>query len=207
MRRYGRLYESSRCVISENQTDTVLIIQAIICTNHKSFLGSTLPRYLRVLFQLTISSSPSPSSSNPAPPFNSATDDNNNDNTPIAETVLDQILFLARKSHSTIHSTAGQQSPSNTGTVPSSGPVSVPGSSSGSGSVYPREELEWLASTTFNRAVDFYRVSADAECKRWARKAIEVAELVDRGSNKGNDYDGVGLAGLLRGKLGVLGLD
>lgn len=195
MCRYGRLYELSRYETSYLTDRHGLIIQAIICTNHKSFPGSTLPRYLRVLFQLTLSSSPSPSSvSNSAPSFNSAmNDDNTNDNTTIAETVLDQILFLARKSHSTIHSNTGQQSPSNT--------------SPGTSPPYPREELEWLASTTFNRAVDFYRVSADAECKRWAGKAIEVAELVDRGSKRGSDHDGVGLAGLLRGKLMVLGLD
>ncbi|MCJ1250157.1 hypothetical protein MMC30_007383 [Trapelia coarctata] len=40
--------------------------------------------------------------------------------------------------------------------------------------VYPAEELEWLATTAFNRAVDFYCASQDEDCKRWAEKALEV---------------------------------
>ena len=43
---------------------------------------------------------------------------------------------------------------------------------------YPSEELEWLATTTFNRAVDFYSSSQDADCKRWAEIAISIANLV-----------------------------
>jgi len=41
--------------------------------------------------------------------------------------------------------------------------------------IYPPEELEWLATTTFNRAVDFYCVSQDEACRRWAEKAITLA--------------------------------
>lgn len=51
----------------------------------------------------------------------------------------------------------------------------------------------------FNRAVDFYRDAADADCLRWAGKAIEVAELV-RG-----DGEGV-LVDLMRRNLSVLGI-
>ena len=40
---------------------------------------------------------------------------------------------------------------------------------------YPAEELEWLATTTFNKAVDFYCASQSAECRRWAEKALSIA--------------------------------
>ena len=43
---------------------------------------------------------------------------------------------------------------------------------------YPSEELEWLATTAFNRAVDFYSSSQDADCKRWAEIAIGIANFV-----------------------------
>ena len=46
---------------------------------------------------------------------------------------------------------------------------------------------------TFNRAVDFYLSSADEECKRWAGKAIEMADL-----------EGGALGRLLRAKLAKL---
>ncbi|KAL2872744.1 uncharacterized protein BJX67DRAFT_376535 [Aspergillus lucknowensis] len=48
---------------------------------------------------------------------------------------------------------------------------------------YPKEELEWLATVSFNRAVEFFLMSADEECNRWARKAIALADLIeeDRG--------------------------
>lgn len=61
---------------------------------------------------------------------------------------------------------------------------------------YPNEELEWLATMTFNRAIDFYLVSSDEECRRWAGKAIEVADLV--GYNHG------ALGRLLRANLAKL---
>lgn len=67
------------------------------------------------------------------------------------------------------------------------------------------EHLAWLATTAFNRAVDFYRDSADADCARWAGKAIELADLV--GSNREATGGGVGLATLLRRNLGLLGLE
>ncbi|OJJ32366.1 hypothetical protein ASPWEDRAFT_175647 [Aspergillus wentii DTO 134E9] len=47
-----------------------------------------------------------------------------------------------------------------------------------SGTPYPNEELEWLATMAFNRAVDFYLGSADGDFRRWAGKAIEMADLV-----------------------------
>ncbi|KAI9795239.1 MAG: hypothetical protein M1835_006135 [Candelina submexicana] len=46
---------------------------------------------------------------------------------------------------------------------------------------YPTEELEWMATTTFNRAVDFFGASDDAASKRWAEKALNIAALSDDG--------------------------
>ncbi|MCJ1468724.1 hypothetical protein MMC07_007354 [Pseudocyphellaria aurata] len=43
---------------------------------------------------------------------------------------------------------------------------------------YPTEELEWLATTAFNKAVDFYCASQTVECRRWAEKALSIAELI-----------------------------
>ncbi|EAW14087.1 uncharacterized protein ACLA_071200 [Aspergillus clavatus NRRL 1] len=68
----------------------------------------------------------------------------------LAESVLDQAILLASDSS---HS---------------------PDSESG----YPREELDWLATTAFNRAVDFYLASADEDCRRWAESAFALADLV-----------------------------
>jgi len=42
---------------------------------------------------------------------------------------------------------------------------------------YPVEELEWIATTAFNRAVDFYCAGEDVLCKNWAAKAITIASL------------------------------
>lgn len=46
---------------------------------------------------------------------------------------------------------------------------------------YPYEELEWLATTTFNRAIDFYCASQDGDCIAWAGKAMEIADLSSDG--------------------------
>ncbi|KAL4785183.1 meiosis protein SPO22/ZIP4 like-domain-containing protein [Aspergillus varians] len=75
----------------------------------------------------------------------------------LAESVLDQALILARNNNNTNNST---QAPH-----------------------YPKDELQWLATTAFNRAVEFFLVSADGECRRWAGKAIALADLIedDRG--------------------------
>ena len=40
---------------------------------------------------------------------------------------------------------------------------------------YPPVELEWLATTTFNRAVDFYCADEDEACRRWADRALDLA--------------------------------
>ena len=46
---------------------------------------------------------------------------------------------------------------------------------------YPLEELEWLATTTFNRAIDFYCSSQDTECRSWAEKALTLGSLCKDG--------------------------
>lgn len=57
---------------------------------------------------------------------------------------------------------------------------------------YPPEELEYIAITTFNRAIDFYCVEDDEACRKWATKALAVATFVG---------DGGVLLGVLQGKL------
>ena len=48
---------------------------------------------------------------------------------------------------------------------------------------YPPEELEWLATTAFNRAIDFYCTSQDVTCRLWAEKALTLSNLCeDRGA-------------------------
>lgn len=48
---------------------------------------------------------------------------------------------------------------------------------------YPQEEIEWLATTAFNRAIDFYLASNDVASKRWCEKALDIARLLgDNGS-------------------------
>lgn len=44
---------------------------------------------------------------------------------------------------------------------------------------YPAEEIEWLATTTFNRGVDFYCIGQDVDCKRWIEKSIELAKILE----------------------------
>ncbi|KAF6237882.1 hypothetical protein HO173_004083 [Letharia columbiana] len=46
---------------------------------------------------------------------------------------------------------------------------------------YPPEELEWLATTTFNRAIDFYCTSQDVPCRLWAEKALALSNLCEDG--------------------------
>ena len=76
---------------------------------------------------------------------------------PLAEAILDKSLSLAREEDN----------------------APPPSSPNGKKThCYPNEELEWLATTAFNRAMDFYLASADEDCRRWAGKAIEIADEV-----------------------------
>ena len=60
---------------------------------------------------------------------------------------------------------------------------------------YPATELEWMATSSFNRAIDYYVGNNDAKCKAWAEKAMMVAQwLEDNGQ----------LRDLLMGKFAAL---
>ncbi|KAH8424734.1 uncharacterized protein LDX57_002478 [Aspergillus melleus] len=130
-------------------TEMARLVKMIIRTLHTSpsphldpqYFRTVLPRYLRVLFQLSLD----------------AKDD------ALAESVLDQTLVLVRDAH--------QSSPP---------PYT-----------YPNEEIQWMSTVGFNRAVEFYRASRDEEFQRWVEKAIALADLID-GIHKGE------LGGLLR---------
>lgn len=47
--------------------------------------------------------------------------------------------------------------------------------------LFPPEELEWLATTAFNRAIDFYCTSQDALCRLWVEKALALSNLCEDG--------------------------
>ncbi|EEH42224.2 uncharacterized protein PADG_07044 [Paracoccidioides brasiliensis Pb18] len=86
-------------------------------------------------------------------------------NVEMAESVLDQAYALARESQGRYrHGEQRQQQ-----------------GSSNSLSCYPEDELEWLSTTAFNRAVDFYMKPDDASCRRWAQKALDLAGLMHDG--------------------------
>lgn len=40
-------------------------------------------------------------------------------------------------------------------------------------------ELEWMATSAFNRAIDYYVGDDDANCKLWAEKAILIAQWLE----------------------------
>lgn len=63
---------------------------------------------------------------------------------------------------------------------------------------YPATELEWMATTSFNRAVDYYLSENDAKCKQWAEKAMTVAQWLE---------DDGQLRDLLMGKFSTLQFD
>jgi hypothetical protein len=46
---------------------------------------------------------------------------------------------------------------------------------------YPPIELEWLATSTFNRAVDHYQQENDAKCKKWAEQSFVLAQRLEDG--------------------------
>lgn len=40
---------------------------------------------------------------------------------------------------------------------------------------YPTDELEWLATTSFNHAIDLYCAGDEAGCRQWAERALNLA--------------------------------
>jgi hypothetical protein len=77
-------------------------------------------------------------------------------NTAMAEMVLDRVYMFARNTHLSTNNPPA----------------------------YPADELEWLATTVFNHALDFYVASNDEDSQRWGRRAIELAGLMH--GDKGN---------------------
>ncbi|OJK00856.1 hypothetical protein ASPACDRAFT_1855400 [Aspergillus aculeatus ATCC 16872] len=65
---------------------------------------------------------------------------------------------------------------------------------------FPAVEVQWMASVAFNRAVDFYLAGEDEECRRWAGKAIALADLLVVVVDGGGGLFG----GLLRARYGKL---
>ncbi|BCR96304.1 uncharacterized protein AKAW2_21244A [Aspergillus luchuensis] len=90
----------------------------------------------------------------------------------LAESILDQSLILVQERHAEAGNNAS---------------LSLPG--------YPEDEIRWLSTVAFNRAVDYYLAAADADCRRWAGKAINLADMAK---------DDGALGRLLRGKLEML---
>ncbi|KAI5304393.1 hypothetical protein KEM56_006541 [Ascosphaera pollenicola] len=63
---------------------------------------------------------------------------------------------------------------------------------------YPSDEIEWLATTGFNKAVDFYLAGDDGACGKWALKALDIANLMH---DKGVLYQ------ILKGKMAALEIE
>ncbi|KAF2741108.1 SPO22-domain-containing protein [Polyplosphaeria fusca] len=51
---------------------------------------------------------------------------------------------------------------------------------------YPPTELEWLASTSFNQAVEYYLQENEEKCNTWADHALNVAQWADDGGRLRN---------------------
>ena len=51
---------------------------------------------------------------------------------------------------------------------------------------YPSTELEWLATTSFNHAVDYYVQENDDLCRMWAEKALTLADWAEDGGGLKN---------------------
>ncbi len=63
---------------------------------------------------------------------------------------------------------------------------------------WPKEEIEWMAATAFNHAVDYFNSQEAEKAKEWATKAISLAHY---GEDEG------GLERTLQEKYMRLGLD
>jgi hypothetical protein len=44
---------------------------------------------------------------------------------------------------------------------------------------YPPTELEWLATSTFNHAIDYYLQENDKMCTKWAQQAFVLASWLE----------------------------
>jgi hypothetical protein len=50
--------------------------------------------------------------------------------------------------------------------------------------LYPPDELEYLARSSFNQAAELYAHARDEDFRRWAKKSIQLAELMDSEEGK-----------------------
>ena len=77
-------------------------------------------------------------------------------------------------------------------------------SNKGKQECYPSDELQWLSSTLFNLAVDYHVAGKGMEAKKWAGKAVEVADALGRNLKGGGGDDG-SLARMLRERCRKVG--
>jgi hypothetical protein len=68
---------------------------------------------------------------------------------------------------------------------------------------YPSDELHWLSTTLFNVAVDYYVAENQGEAKKWASKAVELADALGRNPQREGGDEG-GLARALRERCGKM---
>lgn len=73
------------------------------------------------------------------------------------------------------------------------------------GEAYPAEELEWLATTLLNLGVDFYASQREELGKKWVRKAVELASVLQTSKDVG-EKRGL-LVSMLKVKMSGLGWD
>ena len=76
------------------------------------------------------------------------------------------------------------------------------------GTFYPSEELEWLATTLFNKAIDYYVEGNDVHARSWAKRAVEIADVLGEmpdatGNGEGRNQRALGK--LLRERVKELG--
>ncbi|KAJ6014105.1 hypothetical protein N7540_008696 [Penicillium herquei] len=103
----------------------------------------------------------------------------------IAELVLDQAIlltddakYLRSSEHQAVHHAA----------------LETQGHSVCHNLAYPPRELAYLARSSFNQAMDFYSEEKDEDYRRWAEKAIQLAERME-------DEDGANLVQLFKRRL------
>jgi hypothetical protein len=99
----------------------------------------------------------------------------------VVEPVVDEALNLAHDATNTVSAANGQQS----------------------AEAYPSDELHWLATTLFNLAVDFYVAEKEEDARKWASKAVDVADALGRNPREEGGDDG-GLARVLREREGMM---
>ena len=123
-----------------------------------------------------------------------------NDLFAIIDNLTAQAILLARDSITTYEDSLVLPSPR--GLVSSANP------STEEGTLYPSEELEWLATTLFNKAIDYYVEGNDTLARSWAERAVEVAdvhgEMPDATAHGEGGYQGA-LGVLLRERMKRLG--